>query len=153
MAHQLLLHSHRCSRFVQPRAVGMPKGMPADAPIPPESPVLTMVTVAESPFYIAMSRRDKPTKNITLIVCRLIVGQTPSIRGWLKLLLRRSSERQCGPCERVVAILSNNLPRAGLHRNYVGGVERRERNIALENIVKLAQALSVRTQDLFDTLP
>jgi len=42
---------------------------------------------------------------------------------------------------------------AGLHRNYVGGVERGERNVALENIVKLAQALSIRTKDLFDTLP
>ena len=43
--------------------------------------------------------------------------------------------------------------RAGLHRNYVGGVERGERNVALENIVKLAAALSVRTQDLFNSLP
>ncbi len=43
--------------------------------------------------------------------------------------------------------------RAGLHRNYVGGVERGERNVALENIVKLAQALSVRTRDLFESLP
>ncbi len=43
--------------------------------------------------------------------------------------------------------------RAGLHRNYVGGVERGERNVALENIVRLAQALSVRTRDLFDSLP
>jgi transcriptional regulator with XRE-family HTH domain len=43
--------------------------------------------------------------------------------------------------------------RAGLHRNYVGGVERGERNVALENIVKLAQALSVKTKDLFDSLP
>ena len=43
--------------------------------------------------------------------------------------------------------------KAGLHRNYVGGVERGERNVALENIVKLAQALSVRTRDLFETLP
>jgi transcriptional regulator with XRE-family HTH domain len=43
--------------------------------------------------------------------------------------------------------------RAGLHRNYVGGVERGERNVALENIVKLAAALSIRTKDLFESLP
>ena len=39
--------------------------------------------------------------------------------------------------------------RAGLYRNYVGGVERGERNVALENIVKLAKALSVKPGDLF----
>ncbi|WP_213803229.1 helix-turn-helix domain-containing protein [Granulicella sp. dw_53] len=43
--------------------------------------------------------------------------------------------------------------RAGLHRNYVGSVERGERNVALENIVKLAGALSIRSKDLFDSLP
>lgn len=39
--------------------------------------------------------------------------------------------------------------RAGLHRNYVGGVERGERNVALENIVRLAKALAVKPGDLF----
>ena len=39
--------------------------------------------------------------------------------------------------------------RAGLHRNYVGGVERGERNVALENIVKLAKALAIKPGDLF----
>ena len=43
--------------------------------------------------------------------------------------------------------------RAGLHRNYVGSVERGERNVALENIVKIAKALSVATSDLFIDLP
>jgi transcriptional regulator with XRE-family HTH domain len=38
--------------------------------------------------------------------------------------------------------------RAGLHRNYVGGVERGERNVGLDNIVALAKALGVPPADL-----
>jgi transcriptional regulator with XRE-family HTH domain len=37
---------------------------------------------------------------------------------------------------------------AGLHRTYVGSVERAERNLALDNIEKLAAALEVEPADL-----
>lgn len=37
---------------------------------------------------------------------------------------------------------------AGLHRTYVGSVERAERNISIDNMEKLALALRVRLADL-----
>ena len=60
-------------------------------------------------------------------------------------------------------ILSNNLKEkrgelglsqealadiAGLHRTYVGSVERAERNISIDNIERLAKALNVHASSL-----
>ena len=41
---------------------------------------------------------------------------------------------------------------AELHRNYVGGIERGERNVSLLNIVKLAHGLKTRVAKLMETL-
>jgi transcriptional regulator with XRE-family HTH domain len=38
--------------------------------------------------------------------------------------------------------------RTGLHRTYIGGIERGERNVSLINIVRLANALEVSPSDL-----
>ena len=41
---------------------------------------------------------------------------------------------------------------AGLHRTYIGGVERGERNISLINIKKIADALRISLEELFRRL-
>lgn len=42
--------------------------------------------------------------------------------------------------------------RCGLHRTYVGSVERGERNVSLANIVRLAKALNVSPSSLLEGL-
>lgn len=40
----------------------------------------------------------------------------------------------------------------GLDRTYIGGIERGERNPALKNIYRLAQALNLHISQLFESL-
>jgi transcriptional regulator with XRE-family HTH domain len=42
--------------------------------------------------------------------------------------------------------------KAGIDRTYVGGAERGERNVALVNIVRLAEALDVSAADLLGSI-
>ncbi|WP_238475277.1 helix-turn-helix domain-containing protein [Sphingomonas cavernae] len=37
---------------------------------------------------------------------------------------------------------------AGIHRNYLGGIERRERNVGLDNLERIARSLGVTIADL-----
>ena len=42
--------------------------------------------------------------------------------------------------------------RCGLHRTYIGGIERGERNVALLNILRIAAALNIDPSQLLDGL-
>lgn len=52
--------------------------------------------------------------------------------------------------ERIGISQETLASRAGIHRTYMGGVERGERNISLKNILRIAEALGVPPQRLFD---
>lgn len=66
-----------------------------------------------------------------------------SARNRLALNLRRSREG-IGWSQEALA------DRAGLHRTYVGSVERGERNISIDNIERLAHALGVSAASLLE---
>ncbi|RKZ37793.1 MAG: XRE family transcriptional regulator [Gammaproteobacteria bacterium] len=40
----------------------------------------------------------------------------------------------------------------GLHRTYIGSIERGERNVSLQNIVKIAQALKITPSELLSDI-
>ncbi len=51
---------------------------------------------------------------------------------------------------RVLCRLSQDVfaAKCGLHRTYVGSVERGERNVSLENILRIAECLDVKASEL-----
>jgi transcriptional regulator with XRE-family HTH domain len=64
--------------------------------------------------------------------------------------LKRFGERVRVLRERTGLSQEGLAAKAGIHRTYMGGVERGERNLCLRNIVRLANALGVHPRDLFD---
>lgn len=64
-------------------------------------------------------------------------------------LLKRFGERVRALREQTGLSQEALAAKAGIHRTYMGGVERGERNICLRNIVRLAEALGVHPRVLF----
>ena len=56
----------------------------------------------------------------------------------------RKLRREKGLSQEKLAFLSN------MHRTYVGGIERGERNPSLKNIEAIAQALDIQLSELFN---
>lgn len=69
--------------------------------------------------------------------------KTPSkARLQLAATIRRLRKEQKWSQERQAEL-------CGLHPNYIGGIERGERNVAIDNIEKVAAAFDLTVRDLF----
>lgn len=51
--------------------------------------------------------------------------------------------------ERAGLSQSGLAEQAGIHKNYLGGIERGERNPAVRNLARIADALGIKVIDLF----
>lgn len=69
--------------------------------------------------------------------------QQPSLREIFATRLKELRLAQGLSQERLAEL-------CGLHRTYVGSVERAERNVSIDNIERLAGALRVAVGDLFE---
>lgn len=58
----------------------------------------------------------------------------------------RDLRKQLGISQEMLA------ERSELHRTYIGGIERGERNVSLENIVRIARSLRVSPSQLLERL-
>ena len=67
--------------------------------------------------------------------------QQKSLRGILAVRLREERARLSWSQERLAE-------EAGLHRTYISSVERESRNVSIDNIEKLATALTVEPSEL-----
>ncbi|MCC6524986.1 MAG: helix-turn-helix transcriptional regulator [Polyangiaceae bacterium] len=67
--------------------------------------------------------------------------------------LQRFGSRVRAERERLGVSQEELADRAGMHRTYLGGVERGERNVGLLNVLRIARALGVAPAALLKDFP
>lgn len=73
---------------------------------------------------------------------KFLVSQGSEIKGCLSLAIKQRRQ-ELGMSQETLA------EQAGLHRTYIGDIERGLRNVSLKSIEKLAKALQIPISELF----
>lgn len=104
-------------------------------------------------FTPAALRREAPPDHrwvrpeLILIVCRLIVINRLDYAR-MNLDLQKFGQRVRDRRQAIGLSQEELAERCGLHRTYIGGIERGERNVGVLNLLQLARALQVRPGEL-----
>lgn len=85
-----------------------------------------------------------------IIVCRTIVFILLNSNQLNSSLLHKFGAKVREERKRLSLSQEELAERAGLHRTYIGMIERAEKNVTLLNIEKIAQALEMPIGDLMD---
>lgn len=80
---------------------------------------------------VFLMKKKHPQKDVIQASFGATIRKYRKTRGW-------SQEKLAEECD--------------LHRTYIGGIERGERNVSLLNIKKIADSLGVGTRKLFEEL-
>ena len=68
-----------------------------------------------------------------------------------KIDIRKKFGRRLKKIRKELKLSQDELAKkSGLHRTYIGSIERGYQNISLENVYKLAKALKMNLKDLVD---
>jgi len=105
-------------------------------------------TTAQHFPFVRGSGRASPSR-VLLIDCRPIDIMARQVSAVSQTDLERFGARVRAERERQGVSQEELADRAGIHRTYLGGVERGERNIGILNVLRIARALSVRPSALF----
>lgn len=75
----------------------------------------------------------------------MTVKQTPNLK------LRKQFGEKVREMRKKLGLSQEELGfKAGIHRTYIGAVERGEQNVSLDNIGKLAKTLKIKLSELFN---
>src|SRR3989344_8149174 len=86
---------------------------------------------------------------VLIIVCRTIVSKIISFKSMKSSVLVKFGNKVQKERKRLGLSQEELAAKAGVHRTYIGMIERAEKNITLENIEKIAKALSLSLPDIF----
>ena len=92
----------------------------------------------------------QPFKSYLIVYITISFSQElPLDRCWMKKIEERFGER-VRELRRVKGLSQEELAfKTGVHRTYLGGIERGERNPSLRNIAAITKALGITLSELF----